>query len=188
MTMTALMTCIVFCRWTLSSCLIEQSVLTVTQNLVGLLRLAERLGTDLEPDWEICWGLDLRQAETVWSWDKPARIRVVYNSEDFNRSFVLLLFDEHGGVAACACLSNIRRFPGILEWWYLQIIHFKKSFHTNHPFWGTLILGNLHYLRKMRTHGIFIVYCSSCPTYFPHLRTSLGMISKCSLEILYVWV
>ena len=90
MTMTALMTCIVFCRWTLSSCFVEQSVLTVTQNLVGLLRLAERLGTDLEPDWEICWGLDLRQAETVWSWDSYWKWPFIVDFPIKNGDFPLL--------------------------------------------------------------------------------------------------
>ena len=35
---------------------------------------------------------------------------------------------------------------GFLKWGYPQIIRFNRIFSLNHPFWGTPIPGNLHFL------------------------------------------
>ena len=67
-----------------------------------MLRLAERLGTDLEPGWEICWGLrpQLGGCST--------------------RSFVLfLLFDEHRGAV-------YQTLYALIYYIYIYYIHLRK--------------------------------------------------------------
>ena len=43
------------------------------------------------------------------------------------------------------CLfHSIKTYGCFGKWWYPQIINFNRISIINHPFWGTLILGNTH--------------------------------------------
>ena len=61
------------------------------------------------------------------------------------------MIDSHrGNMSNENIAKEVITFGGFLKWWYPQIIHFNRVFHYfHHPFWGTPIFGNIHFVTRL---------------------------------------